>query len=67
MEPPRRLKIGEVPAYVAEQGGDEPTRQTVYNWAKKGVNGVRLRTIRKFGSLVTTENWVDDFLANLKR
>lgn len=64
MAPPKRLKLGEVPAYIYNKYGVEVSRQTVYNWAKKGVRGIRLRTIRKANKWWTTAAWVDDFVTD---
>lgn len=65
MAPPKKLKLSEVPAYLDRQHEIEVTRQTVYNWAKNGKRGTKLRTVTKAGKLYTTENWVDDFLASI--
>ena len=65
MAPPKKLKLSEVPAYLDRQHEIEVTRQTVYNWVKKGRKGTTLRTVKKAGTICTTEKWVDDFLANI--
>jgi transposase-like protein len=59
--------MSDVPAYLDREHGIEVSRQTVYNWVKKGVRGTTLQTIRKGGKLYTTEARVDDFVANLDR
>ena len=62
MAPPKRMKMSDVPGYVHQQYSIEVTRQTVYNWAKTGIRGVQLKTVRKAGKLFTTKGWVDAFV-----
>ena len=63
--PPKRLKISEVPEYLDRVHEVDATRQTVYNWVNKGRRGTHLRTVRKAGTLFTTEAWVDQFVSSL--
>lgn len=62
MTPPKRMKMSEVPRYVQYHYGIEISRQTAYNWAKTGIRGVQLKTVRKAGKLFTTKGWLDDFI-----
>jgi len=62
MAPPKRIKLSEVPSYVDEKYDIEVSRQTVYNWAKTGIHGIRLKTVKKAGRLLTTAGWVDEFV-----
>lgn len=65
--PPKRLKLGEVPAYVLTKHGSKVSRATVYNWVKLGVRGTKLRTTSVKRALdlvqVTTTEWVDEFIS----
>lgn len=54
--------MSEVPAYADREHDIEVTRQTVYNWAKKGKRGEKMRTVRRPTGLYTTKGWVDEFL-----
>jgi hypothetical protein len=63
---PRLIKIGNVPAWIAEEYGmDPPSRQTVYNWTKKGKNGLVLKTVKKFGIIHVNERWLHEFATHL--
>lgn len=64
---PVYISIQEVVPYMAKTMGIERTRQTVYNWATKGVERglgrvVFLRTIKQAGRLNTTREWVREFV-----
>lgn len=63
------MKLAEVPAYIEAKFGVHRIRQTVYNWATKGVviagETYKLRTERRVGQMFTRSEWVDDFLARL--
>lgn len=61
------ISLGEVPAYMERVLGIKRTRQTVYNWAKTGVQRglgqvVRMKAIKQAGRLMTTRQWVNDFV-----
>jgi len=60
--PPKLLKINDAPAYIERKYGVEVTRQTMYNWIRRGVRGEKLRSTRKVNKLYTTEGWIDDFV-----
>lgn len=64
-QPPKRLALGDVPAYIERTHGVNFTRQTVYNWAKKGKRGMKLWTTTVAGQLYTTEEQVDEFFIQL--
>lgn len=49
------IPVSEVPAYLKEHYNYEVVRQTVYNWIKVGVCGVRLKLENKRPKLVTVE------------
>lgn len=67
MPAPRLIKIGDVPAWIKHHYGIDPppTRQTVYNWTKKGKNGVVLKTVKKFGNVHVSERWLHEFASHL--
>ena len=65
MEMPVKIKLGLVPAYIAEKYGRYVTRQTVYNWASKGKRGNILQTTRVAGTLFTTKGWISGFFSTL--
>jgi hypothetical protein len=63
---PKELKmLSEVPRYIRIKHGPDFTRQTIYNWAKVGVRGTKLKTVQVGCFIRTTKNWVDEFLARL--
>lgn len=65
------MRLADVPAYVILKTGIKRSRQTVYNWATKGVTlageSVKLRTEMKAGQIFTREEWLDEFLAKIDR
>lgn len=60
--PPALMRLSEVPDYVFKRTGRRVSRQTIYNWASKGREGVKLRTTLKIGQMFTLEGWVDAFI-----
>lgn len=61
------ISLAEVVPYLSKTMEIERTRQTVYNWTTMGVERglgrvVRLRTIKQAGRLMTTRQWVKDFV-----
>ncbi len=61
------LSLGEVVPYMSRAMGINRTRQTVHNWAIKGVERglgriVRLRITKRAGRMYTTRNWLRKFL-----
>ena len=68
--PPKMMTLGQVPKYLKERYGMTLTRQSIYNWVKKGLRDDTLQTITIKGkptsihptTIVTTEAWVDTFL-----
>jgi hypothetical protein len=68
--PPKMMTLGQVPKYLKERYRMAITRQSVYNWVKKGLRDDTLQTITIKGkptsihptTIVTTEAWVDTFL-----
>jgi len=67
MTPPKLIRIGDVPKWISQEYGIEPppTRQTVYNWTKRGKNGLVLKTVTKFGNLHVSERWLHEFASHL--
>jgi hypothetical protein len=41
------------------------TRQTIHNWAKLGVMGEKMKSVRHGFMYKTTKEWVDDFLSRI--
>lgn len=64
MAPPKRLPLSHVPRYLIEEHGVEVSRQTVYNWAHKGLKGQKLHSIRVANTLYTTKEQVDAFISD---
>lgn len=65
--PPKRIKLSEVPKHLrCKHNVDGFTRQTVYNWAKVGVKGTKLKVIQVGNVKFTTKEWVDDFFTHLQ-
>lgn len=67
--PPTTLRLNAVPAYLLREYGATTTSQTVRNWVKLGYKNESLQTRQvKSGVLtrpwimVTTEEWVDEFI-----
>lgn len=63
--PPKLIKISEVPRYIRIKYGPDVTRQTVYNWARLGVKGTKLKTMKVGSFIRTTKGYVDAFLSHL--
>lgn len=76
MEPPKppppaplkKLTMTLAARYIRTQHCIDITRQTLYNWANKGVKGEFLRVL-KIGprTFFTTKEWVDAFIASTSR
>lgn len=62
--PPKRIKISEAARYVRTHHHADCTRQTVYNWVKNGVKGVKLQVHKIGARMLTTKEWVDAFLSD---
>ncbi len=61
------IAIQEVVPYLSKVFQIERTRQTIYNWTTMGVERglgrvVKLRTIKQAGRLMTTREWVREFI-----
>lgn len=64
------MMLREVPDYIGLIRGRQITRQTVYNWVKRGKNGVKLQTFKmglrherggRKTEVVTSDVFVDRF------
>ncbi len=47
--------------------GRRVSRATMYRWVYKGVGGVKLQTVMSGGRRLTTQRWLNEFLAKLNR
>jgi hypothetical protein len=60
------ITLGEVVPFLSKVLGIERTRQTVHNWAVKGIrfgrDRVFLKTERRAGIRYTTRTWVREFV-----
>lgn len=69
MTPEQRMKMGAVVAYVEEKTGVRRSRQTVYNWASRGIKVAgqefKLKTETHAGQAFTCQEWVDEFITHL--
>lgn len=63
--PPQRVMLSMAARHVRTKHHMDVTRQTIYNWAKTGVGGVKLRVIQTGNRKYTTKEWVDEFLNHL--
>lgn len=66
------ITLGEVPAYLLKVHNITRQRQTVYNWAEKGLHKalgrtVKLKTQMRAGMIYTTRAWVRRFLDDTSR
>lgn len=68
--PSKKLRLSEVPGFVFDKTGVEPSKMTVYNWTNKGYKGVKLRYVLGRAPMtgfhmtrITAERWVEEFLA----
>lgn len=66
-QPKHLIKLCEVPRHIRIKHGPDFTRQTIYNWAKFGVKGVKLKTVQVGCFIRTTKGWVDEFLSHLSQ
>lgn len=62
---PKLIKLSEVPRHIRTKHGPDITRQTVYNWTKLGVKGIKLKSVKVGTYIRTTKGWVDAFLSHL--
>lgn len=63
MTPPKlHYTLPQAQAIIEGETGIVVSRQTVYNWAKKGARGTKLRTRTIGGKVVTTMPWIKEFL-----
>ena len=70
MVPPNLLSLADASKLGLFTGPRPPTRQTVWNWATRGIQAgskterrIKLLTTKSRGHLFTTEDWVRTFLA----
>ena len=60
----RFIPVGDIPSLFSRRpDGRRVEAADVYRWAKRGVGGVRLRTVRVAGMLFTTTDAVDEFIS----
>jgi hypothetical protein len=64
--PSRYLTMEQAARYVARIEGVPRTRQTVYNWARKGVRDTKLRTRTRANQMYTTAAWITEFLRAIR-
>ena len=64
--PPKLMRLRDVPRYIRTKHGPDFTRQTIYNWASKGVKGTKLKTMKVGCYIRTTKTLVDKFLSELQ-
>lgn len=58
------IPVGEIPSLFSRRpDGRRVEAADVYRWAKRGVGGVPLRTVRVAGMLFTTTDAVDEFIS----
>ena len=50
-------------AQAAKISPGRPSASTPWRWAKKGVGGIHLQHIRVGGRVLTTPEWVEEFIA----
>ena len=70
MRLPQAIKLAAVPNFLMDRYGLEVTRQTIYNWANKGLRDEKLQTMLIQGKptakhpkiRVTTAAWITAFL-----
>ena len=58
-------QVSKLPFIPRRRRGRKLHSSTVFRWAQKGLNGVRLRTTQFGGTKVTTVTWLQDFFARL--
>ena len=66
---PELMKLKRVPWYIRTTYGTEVTRQTIYNWVKTGVKGIKLKTVAVVNLhcyIRTAKEWVDQFFRDLQ-
>ena len=62
--PPTPLTFRKAAQYIGTKFGVTVSRQTVWNWAKTGINQKKLRSIKIGSRYFTTARWVSEFLQN---
>ncbi|MEQ8847514.1 DUF1580 domain-containing protein [Botrimarina sp.] len=61
-ELPEAEKLVRVPDAVEAATGYRPTPSTAWRWTKKGVRGIRLKTVDLGGRPVSCERWAREFV-----
>ncbi len=56
------IPLREVPQYLPRRANKPVSYNTVWRWARKGVGGVVLKTLRGPSGLYTTRAWIEQFL-----
>lgn len=56
------IPLREVPQYLPRRANKQVSYNTVWRWARKGVGGVVLKTLRGPSGLYTTRAWIEQFL-----
>lgn len=59
------MRLSDVPRYMRINHSTDVTRQTVYNWVKTGVKGVKLQAVPGLTRRQTRKDWVDAFVQHL--
>ena len=57
--------VAKLPTLPRRRRGGRLHYSTLYRWAAKGLNGVRLRTVRCGGTRCTTTEWLHEFFERL--
>jgi hypothetical protein len=68
----QKVRLSDVPKLLKKLTGEQRSRKTVYNWAKKGRKNysneqVVLETTSVAGTKYTTRSWLLQFLEDVER
>ncbi len=65
MESDKLLTLGQASATVHELTGRKVSTPSLWRWARKGLNGVRLRYVRVGRAIMTRRQFIEDFFSDL--
>ncbi len=59
------IPLTEVPDILVKHFGEVRSRMTVYYWAREGIGGTKLKSVRKVGRLYTTMDDLSAFVGGI--
>ncbi len=63
----KQVRLSSVPLIIERRTGEAPHIATIYRWVNSGLRGAKLRTTFVGGHRRTTEQWLNDFFAEVNK